>query len=95
MKLIDADALKKEAYSSDEWDRRTQQFDLPVVDIYTIDEAPTIDIVRCEECKYWDDRRNDAWWSEEGACYLTSRLGYATYRNHDDFCSRGERKDDE
>lgn len=60
-----------------------------------IHSAPSIDIVRCGECKHWDDRRNDAWWSNEGACNRTSRLGDATYRNHDDFCSRGERKDDE
>ncbi len=58
----------------------------------TVNDAPSIDIVRCGECKHWDDRRNDAWWSKEGACSLTSRLGDATYRNHDDFCSYGERK---
>ena len=62
---------------------------------YAIRELPSIDIVFCKECKHWDDRRKDDWWSEEGACYLTSRLGYATYRNHDDFCSRGERKESE
>lgn len=58
-----------------------------------IENAPSIDIVRCGECKHWDDRRKDAWWSEEGACDRTSRLGYATYRNHDDFCSYGERRE--
>ena len=54
-------------------------------------DAPSIDIVRCRECKYWDDRRKDAWWSNEGACTITSRLGDVTYRNHDDFCSHGEK----
>lgn len=57
----------------------------------TLESLPTIDIVRCEECEHWDDRRKDAWWSNEGACKRTSRLGDATYRNHDDFCSYGER----
>lgn len=50
----------------------------------------SIDIVRCKECKHWDDHRNDSWWSQEGACLKTSRLGDATYRNADDFCSYGE-----
>ena len=59
--------------------------------VVDLSEAPSIDIVRCEECEHWDDRRKDAWWSKEGACKRTSRLGDATYRNHDDFCSYGER----
>ena len=55
-------------------------------------EQPSIDIVRCKECKHWDDHRNDSWWSRDGACLKTSRLGDATYRNADDFCSYGERE---
>jgi len=57
-----------------------------------IEEAGSIDIVRCKECKHWDDRREDSWWSEDGACLKTSRLGDATYRNADDYCSYGERE---
>ena len=56
-------------------------------------EAPSIDIVRCGECKHWDDRRDDDWWSEDGACYKDSILGHAIYRTADDFCSYGSRSE--
>ena len=58
-------------------------------------QLPTIELVRCKECKHWDDRRDDDWWSEDGACMKTTRLGYATYRKANDYCSYGERKESE
>ena len=63
-----------------------------VYDYDAVQHEPFIDIVRCGECKYWDDRRKDDWWRKEGACTIISRLGDAIYRNHDDFCSYGERE---
>ena len=50
--------------------------------IAEIFNAPSIDIVRCKECKYW--------WNEYGdsACMLHSDFTV----NDDDFCSYGERE---
>ena len=46
MRLIDADALKENAYPAREYNPITQNFDLPVVDVSDIDDAPTIDPVK-------------------------------------------------
>ena len=73
-------------------------YDAESISVHVMNSMPSADVVevvRCEQCKYWDDRRNDEWWSEDGACLKTTRLGRATYRNADDFCSRGERRDNE
>ena len=47
-----------------------------------IDDAPSIDLVRCKECKYKDEIVN--------YCYENDRDV-----NSDDFCSYGERRADE
>lgn len=51
-----------------------------------------VEVVRCKDCKYWK--------TSNGAT-LTKRLKFCTYaighkyvRHDNDFCSRGERKDD-
>lgn len=46
MRLIDADALKENAYPAREYNPITQDFNLPVVDVSDIDDAPTIDLVK-------------------------------------------------
>ncbi len=46
-----------------------------------IDEAPSIDIVRCKECKYKDME----------LCSM-HKLVVAGVRKYDDFCSYGERE---
>ena len=43
MRLIDADALKKKAYDSELWSDAANGFHQMVVDIETIDDAPTIE----------------------------------------------------
>lgn len=48
--------------------------------------SPSIDIVRCWECKQWQDDRKDE--RDMGTCGLTH---YFTDR--DDFCSYGEREE--
>lgn len=86
MRLIDADALKKEwtiaspePYSTDAAE---------VLD--TIDEAPTVDaveVVRCKDCEDY------AMWSNGRAMHYCDK--YCCAMNDDDFCSYGRRKDDE
>ena len=57
-----------------------------------IKELPTIDIVRCGECKYWDgiECQND-----RASTDLEGGAEYALYRDDTDFCSYGERRADE
>ena len=53
-----------------------------------IDIAPTVDavpVVRCKDCKHYD--------AEYRRCFRS--IGYGRYWKPDDFCSCGERKDDE
>ena len=82
MRLVDADAL---------WDELTE--DLGDGDVlYTIppsyiDDAPTVDavpVVRCKDCKYY---KPDEF---ECGCDFAGGLPYV---KADDFCSRGQRRD--
>ena len=61
--------------------------------------APSIDIVRCGECKKLRDCRHDSWqkgvieMGYVGWCERTSRLGDVTYVKATDFCSYGSRSE--
>lgn len=53
-----------------------------------IEEAPTIDIVRCKECRWLDKGENESCsWS-----MCTRHIGQYINVNADDFCSYGERE---
>ena len=81
-RYIDADALERII--------RKRVYAVEIDDILAdIDEAPTIDIVRCGECKYWEDFECKCDWAS------TDQEGGASYsldRDADDFCSYGERE---
>ena len=49
-----------------------------------IEEAPSIDIVRCKECKHWH-KKDEATYCDR----VDYGYGYKAY----DFCSRGERRE--
>ena len=53
-----------------------------------IDDAPSIDIVRCKECKHYNSYEST--FGKGWFCWRDN-----VKRNADDFCSYGERKDDE
>lgn len=81
MRLIDADALIKEANADGAYG---------YVDAKQIADAPTIDaveVVRCRECKFgsWDSEPDDA--------MVCVRVNDGFWRSGNDFCSRGERKE--
>ena len=85
MKLIDADALKErlKEYCIDGDEQAMQWYDIMGID-EAIDNAPTIDavpVVRCKDCIYYDNLCR---------CDL---LGIPMERLN--FCSYGERRDDE
>ena len=54
---------------------------------YEIEDTPSIDIVRCGECKYWLDG--------SGLCKHWSKLYGSVLTKADDYCSYGERSSDE
>lgn len=63
-------------YEEDEW----------ATPLNVLDSAPSIDIVRCSECKHW---RTYETWSE---CELWTDDPYESAKTKaDDFCSYGER----
>lgn len=83
-RYIDAEALKEKytmvtkRYSGGIMER-------PAVLLETIDDAPSIDIVRCKECRHWRTRE------DETRCCVRE---YATECwRADDYCSYGERKE--
>ena len=90
MRLIDADALWKEFCKSEAIEERYGSGVLEITrDI--IDNAPTIDavpVVRCKDCKCWTE-----WSNGTGSCSRFALDWIGT--DADDFCSMGERKDDE
>ena len=50
-------------------------------------QLPTIDLVRCKECKHWLDG--------SGLCKHWSKLYGSVLTKADDYCSYGERKESE
>ena len=57
------------------------KFDKPVVDM--------VEVVRCKDCAYWLDLDEDD--LKEECCYCTMN---DIYFKSEEFCSRGERKDE-
>ena len=83
MRLIDADAMKEWI---DEYVSVFKKSDNKDIKGY-IEHQPTIDIVRCKECKHYDKFPT---WS---ACTYWSGDPYEQASvNADDFCSYGERE---
>ena len=72
---IDAEWLKQN-FNTAFWSQITK----------TIDSAPSIDIVRCKECK---------WAKANGTYQWCGRLDSTARITADDYCSYGERKESE
>ena len=75
-RYIDADALEYDTEWSEYHDGFTAYSQM------AIDTAPSIDIVRCKVCKYWN--------SETNGC---KRNPSVEAWRADDFCSYGERRE--
>lgn len=90
MRLINADLLECDT----EWDEYEDGF--TAYSRVQIENAPSVDavsVVRCKDCKHWHDHITTTWCSR-GAELRPQESGWVK-RNADDFCSYGERKDDE
>lgn len=97
-RYIDADALKEENKTIIDCEIEHPKYQNTVREI--IDSAPTIEIVRCKECKWVEEHQFT------NGSQLECHCKYKEYEkdpyccsywivNIDDFCSYGERKDDE
>ena len=96
MRLIDADALDWERIEHEHGARHEAVVDCEQM----VEKAPTIDavpVVRCKDCKHWQPSEYGV--VEQPYC---KHLGYKEETgldirigNENDFCSFGERKDDE
>ena len=78
-RYIDADAIKDKAWKAESEACFYALED--VVSVTDIDEAPSIDIVRCQDCKHWVYNFNGC---SRNPC---TEPWYAT-----DFCNYGERE---
>ena len=82
-RYIDADALKEKFINSD---ANGIALAIDKYALKCIDDAPSIDIVRCKECK---------WAKANGAYQWCGRLDSTARITADDYCSHGERKESE
>ena len=79
-RYIDADALLAQ-YKGDVLTAQVDYAEGVRDVIEDIKNAPSIDIVRCQDCKHWRDEYGD------GAC-----MRLDAWTDADDFCSYGERE---
>lgn len=80
MRLIDADHLRRWILSWWERTEPTLAYHKVINILDQIDREWSINIVQCKDCKYADKYARCKWVS--------------WYNNKDDFCSRGERRED-
>ena len=88
MRYIDADALHDALKAKQKWvvrcgDKHNEGYTYDQVH-FAIDDEPSIDIVRCQDCKHWVYNFNGC---ARNPC---TEPWYAT-----DFCNYGERKESE
>lgn len=108
MRLIDADALlheigdlKKSPWFNDDsypGSHAVRKEAVEIVEDLCIKDAPTVDIVRCRDCKHWQPHEQYGYDEDNGEYHDYCRLlvpedeYYAFRRKADDFCSYGERR---
>lgn len=80
MRLIDADALSR-ALAEMWYDSPISVTGVSVSEL--INKQPSIDLVRCKDCKHWD--------TADGECYADRGIYFP---NADDYCSYGERSEE-
>ena len=87
MRLIDAAALSKDGWVLERHGvSNTHLQSKSLADVPTVDAVP---VVRCKECKHWDDSHGIGW------CDCHSKIlptGDWTMFNADDYCSYAERR---
>lgn len=84
MRLIDADALSEKLCETTIFIKDGEVFQRMINDAPTID---AVEVVRCKECKYWH--------SNTEFCDVWSFANIAQRTLADDYCNRGERREDD
>ena len=88
MRLIDAEQDVNSYIET--WDchcsENGQQHVMAVDDLQYLPTIDAVPVVRCGECRYWDD---------DGRCNPPKNGLIREYTEPDDFCSYGERRDEE
>lgn len=98
MRLIDADVLEYVKFHSvTDWTPTEETFyqrgwngaiDAIMRNVPTVD---AVEVVRCKDCKWW--KTNYSWNGNEHK--ICVKEPFEPLRNAEDFCSRGERKEDD
>ena len=94
-RLIDANKIKYRTISYGGWGMPEE-----VADKFDIDKMPTVDaveVVRCKDCKYAENMMpiNNSNGVLMGDCTLRKEDDIIVIALEDEFCSYGERKDNE
>lgn len=84
MRLIDADALFK-AFEQTAWYDNADRDEVAEEILLQMPTIDAVEVVRCKNCRYWDDDRR---------CNGIKNGLVLEYTDEDDFCSYGERGDD-
>ena len=87
MRLIDADV-------ADKWMQQNNSF----IDSAILKAIPTIDavpVVRCRECKFYREFRTKRYKQLMRMCYRMGKHDMEYPIKPDDFCSYGQRKEDD
>lgn len=82
-KYVNADVLLNKL--QDEISEQDYPYVVEIINGMTECDAP---VLRCKDCKYWQDNNN-------GYPHEECRWGHDETPDPDDYCSYGERKDDE
>lgn len=85
MRWIDAEWLKKEFPQNEDWDYPVNTNSYVVE---AIDEAPSIEIIRCQECIYACELAKDHWVKNGHFCLQWKQICF-----DDGFCNKGESDD--
>ena len=93
-KLIDVNVLEADVeYWENHDDPKKPDYDKRDIE-QVIGSQPIVDaveVVRCKDCKWW--KTNYMWnGSERKVCVIEA---YEPMRNESDYCSRGERREDD
>ena len=89
MRLIDAEQAKRATYEEVFWTESEQAVvrnflaKLPKVD--------AVEVVRCKDCKYWTE---EIGWCDRHTHFIAESCDW-NMTNWNDFCSYGERKDND
>lgn len=90
MRLIDADELYRAIkIKANPYGKPTLDFKTACAILDMITDAPTVEVIRCKDCKYWMTEVSN---SEKTMCYCPFVDRYTV---NDWYCADGERKDDE